>query len=107
MNFDAESCKCYCSDDKERILTIITAAYGNLRGFNEAVTRVFRKAGFVGRTDSEHYSDSSRSTNSMASSHLGYGPTETDSDFEEASENGAEGDVRIAMVVDRDRHVRT
>lgn len=43
-NFDAEVCECFCSDDKERMLSIISTAFGGIGGFNNAIRRIIEQA---------------------------------------------------------------
>jgi len=42
-NFDARSCECFLSADLERMLAIISAAYGSLDVFNTTVQRIMRQ----------------------------------------------------------------
>merc|ERR1712048_1378747 len=45
-HFDAEQCECIDADDKNRMLTIIYAAFGDMIGFNNAVRDIIEQAGF-------------------------------------------------------------
>jgi len=44
--FDVEQCDCFSENDKDRIVGIIRSAFGDLAGFNKAVQRIFRQAGW-------------------------------------------------------------
>jgi len=43
-NFDVRNCTCFLQEDKGRMLSIITAIYGELDEFNKAVRPIFRRA---------------------------------------------------------------
>jgi len=43
--FDAAACTCYSEEDKEKMLSIILAAYGDLVGFNQDVRNILNAAG--------------------------------------------------------------
>jgi len=45
-DFDVEQCTCSLPDDKDKILSVIRTAYGDLRRFNRAVTDIFRRTGW-------------------------------------------------------------
>merc|ERR1712232_1356676 len=45
-HFDAEQCECSYAEDKDRMLTIIRAAFGDMIGFNNAVRDIIEQAGF-------------------------------------------------------------
>jgi len=46
IHFDAEQCECFDANDKDRMLTIIYAAFGDMIGFNNAVRDIIEQAGF-------------------------------------------------------------
>jgi len=41
-NFDAANCKCFKSDDKDRLLLVIRTAFGSLSAFNEQVSEILQ-----------------------------------------------------------------
>eukprot|EP00429_Kryptoperidinium_foliaceum_P016394 CAMPEP_0176041584 /NCGR_PEP_ID=MMETSP0120_2-20121206/20627_1 /TAXON_ID=160619 /ORGANISM="Kryptoperidinium foliaceum, Strain CCMP 1326" /LENGTH=552 /DNA_ID=CAMNT_0017374987 /DNA_START=75 /DNA_END=1733 /DNA_ORIENTATION=+ len=43
-NFDAQQCTCYLQQDKERMLTVIAEAFGNMGSFNRAVRGIFDRS---------------------------------------------------------------
>merc|ERR1712226_1189911 len=51
--FEAEQCTCFVAEDKERMLTIIHAAFGNITSFNLAVRNIFHAAGWKDLRHSE------------------------------------------------------
>merc|ERR1719416_2781 len=49
-DFDAECCRCHNTEDKERMLGIIYAAFGSMRAFNEEVTSILRATHLFSRS---------------------------------------------------------
>jgi len=49
-HFDAQRCDCFLAEDKERMLTIILAAFGDLGSFNKEVAAIFSQVGFKARS---------------------------------------------------------
>jgi len=45
-HFDARECECFLAEDKERMLQIILAAFGDLSSFNGEVSATFHRADF-------------------------------------------------------------
>merc|ERR1712151_562575 len=41
-DFDAEQCSCHVAEDKDRMLKIISAAFGSIFGFNVAVRHMLQ-----------------------------------------------------------------
>jgi len=71
--FDAEQCECFLAEDKERMLSIIHAAFGAMAGFNRAVRDIFRRSRIEeallrGRSNSASASICSADTDASSSS---------------------------------------
>ena len=45
-NFDAQRCSCFNQEDKDRMLNIVHAAFGNMGAFNESVQLISSSARF-------------------------------------------------------------
>jgi len=54
LNFDAEQCTCFLKEDKDRMLSIIRTAFGDIQNFNSEVQGIFRQMGWQMKLQSRH-----------------------------------------------------